>query len=58
MSWRCSQTDFRLSVLIRVMTVGPGRCPNLERGMVEGGGGVQVRRVIMALGRWVWEVAA
>lgn len=38
-SWCCSQIDFRLSVLIRIMTVGPGRCPNLVRGMIGGGRG-------------------
>lgn len=36
---------------IRIMTVGSGRCPNFERGMVRGGrGGLQAKRVIMALG--------
>lgn len=26
-------------MLIRIMTVGPGRCPNLVRGMIGGGRG-------------------
>ncbi len=50
--WCCSQTDFGLSVLIRIMTVGPGRCPNFERGIVGGGRGSASKESFNGLGGW------